>query len=87
MKTALLCFWFAFAAVQVGLAFSFHSLTFIEIGAVIPLMIAFNLQRVRSGALSLSQIPVGDLSSPSALDGALLSPAPLAEGLAHSHAA
>lgn len=82
MKTALLCFWFAFAAVQVGLAFSFHSLTFIEIGVVIPLMIAFNLQRVaasRSELQTAVRNSLPDLPAGSAV--------PLNEELVHSHAA
>ncbi|HSY00698.1 MAG TPA: hypothetical protein VK819_01020 [Acidobacteriaceae bacterium] len=50
MKTAWLCIWFAFAAAEVGLTLWSHSATFLEIGIVVPLMIAFNLQRVRPRA-------------------------------------
>jgi hypothetical protein len=50
MKIAWLCIWFAFAAAEVGLTIWTRSAAFLELGVVIPVMIAFNLQRVRSHA-------------------------------------
>jgi hypothetical protein len=50
MKIVWLCIWFAFAAAEVGLTLWTRSATFLEIGVVIPVMIAFNLQRVRPRA-------------------------------------
>jgi hypothetical protein len=58
MKTAWVCFWIAFAAAEVGLTCWFRSVTFLEIGLLAPLMVIFNLQRVRAGARSLAQGPV-----------------------------
>lgn len=46
MKSAWLCIWLAFAAAEVALTVWSHSAVFLEIGAVVPVMIAFNLQRV-----------------------------------------
>jgi len=58
MKTAWLFFWIAFAAAEVGLTFWSHSTTFLEIGAVVLLMIAYNLQRVHVGTRKVVQVPV-----------------------------
>lgn len=58
MKTAWLCFWFSFGAAEVGLTFWSHSATFLEIGAVVPIMIAFNLLRTRVGPHPPVQNPI-----------------------------
>lgn len=53
MKTAWVCVWAGFAASEVGLTIWFHSATFLWIAGVAPVMVAFNLQRVREGARTL----------------------------------
>jgi hypothetical protein len=51
VKTAWVYIWIAVAATEVGLSALFHSFTFLEIGSVASLMVAFNLQRrIRSAA-------------------------------------
>lgn len=49
MKSAWLCIWVVLGAAEVGLTLCFHSATFLEIGAVVPAMIAFNVLRARIG--------------------------------------
>jgi hypothetical protein len=56
MKIFWFCIWVAIAATEISLAAWFHSATFIEIGAVALLMVAFNLQRrVRIAARKLAE--------------------------------
>jgi hypothetical protein len=55
VKTAWVYLWIAAAATEVGLSALFHSFTFLEIGGVASLMVAFNLQRrIRTAARMLT---------------------------------
>lgn len=45
MKTAWVCIWIAIAAAEVSLTVWSHSTSFLWIGSVAMLMVAFNLQR------------------------------------------
>jgi hypothetical protein len=45
VKTAWVCIWFAVAAAEVGLTVWSRSSTFLWIGSIAPLMVAYNLQR------------------------------------------
>jgi hypothetical protein len=58
MKTTWLCIWIAFAAAEVGLTVWFHSARFLEIGALVPVMIAYNLRSARASARKTVPPPV-----------------------------
>jgi hypothetical protein len=58
MKTAWICIWVSFAAAEIGLTFCLHSTTFLAIGAVAPVMVAFNLLRLHRGGRGAAQVPV-----------------------------
>jgi hypothetical protein len=45
VKSPWVYIWIAFAATEVGLSVWFRSATFLEIGSVASLMVAYNLQR------------------------------------------
>jgi hypothetical protein len=57
MKTAWIWFWGALGAAEVGLFFWSRSVTFLEIGAFVPVMIAYNLLRDRIGPRAADQAP------------------------------
>jgi hypothetical protein len=63
MKITWLCFWVAFAAVEVGLTIWSHSSIFLEIGAVVPVMIAYNAPLVRRSRPTSSQVQVRTVRS------------------------
>ncbi|MGC2639913.1 MAG: hypothetical protein WA294_22220 [Acidobacteriaceae bacterium] len=67
MKSAWLCFWIAFAAAEVALTVWSRSATFLEIGAVVPVMIAYNLDRFRTGARASAALAIKGAPSTPAL--------------------
>ncbi|HEY6445110.1 MAG TPA: hypothetical protein VIY53_01520 [Acidobacteriaceae bacterium] len=58
MKSAWLCIWLSFAAAEVALTVWSHSAVFLEIGAVVPVMIAYNLDRFRTGARTSARLAI-----------------------------
>jgi hypothetical protein len=56
VKTAWVYIWITVAAAEVGLSVWLHSATFLGIGSVASLMVAYNLQRhIRNAARTLAE--------------------------------
>ncbi len=69
MRSAWVCFWFALGAVEIGLTLWSHSATFLEIGAAVPVMIAYNLLRARSGAHTTVHLSLDEVTQPTPVIG------------------